>query len=174
MSSPLLSFVPLSSLILPSTDTCIFYRLCVSNLAPLSPFHSPITPCAQTASSIFQTAVRFLNLSAFMCFPDKAPGERGKYVRGGNGNVREVPYLTWFDTRINTHYYTQLNRKCELNLPHNSRSQWTYCHIAEERGQCGVDTLCGPEIGFILPMYVLCLCGKEGESVKREKKIDAA
>lgn len=99
----LTSFVPLSFLILlPLIHSFFFfffffYNFCVSILHlfyPFQPHHCSVhPPSPQLFPSILQTAARLPNLSAFMCFTDKALSKGGKYGTG-NWNVQEVSYLT--------------------------------------------------------------------------------
>lgn len=97
-------FVPLSFLILlPLIHAFFFfsYNFCVSILDlfyPFQPHHCsvhpphphPISPAFSLHSS---NSSKLPNLSAFMCFTDKALSKGGKYGTG-NWNVQEVSYLT--------------------------------------------------------------------------------
>lgn len=98
----LTSFVPLSFLILlPLIHSFLFFFFFITSvfLFSISSIHfSLITvqftpPSPQLFPSILQTAARLPNLSAFMCFTDKALSKGGKYGTG-NWNVQEVSYLT--------------------------------------------------------------------------------
>lgn len=101
-------FVPLSFLILlPLIHSFFFFFFFITSvfLFSISSLHfSLITvqftpPSPRLFPSILQTAARLPNLSAFMCFTDKALSKGGKYGTG-NWNVQEVSYLTWLNTEI--------------------------------------------------------------------------
>jgi len=87
-----------------------------------------ITPTMGDSFSLFfKQLVRLPNLSAFICFTDKAPREEGKYWRGNwnPSSCHILPGLTQKGTNIHT---STANAKI-----YNDGCPYTYLYVVEEK-----------------------------------------